>query len=257
MCSTPPPIATSWTPEAISAAAKLIALLGGAALAVDGRRRDLDRQAGLEPGVAADVHPLLAELLDAAADHVADLERVDPGAARSAPSRRSRAASRDGCPCSSPSPRGRDRPAGAPPRRSRPHDHRNLLLPLPERLSRGDRSVRTLDDPDGRSRRLRHGSAYSQDSAARVRRSLLTLPARPRLKWVFLVVWLLIAFAIGAGQSADEVRRRPEQRVLLVPARRRRVDQGAGGQRGDPGRRAAAAGDRLQARRRRARPRTT
>ncbi|MCB0876524.1 MAG: MMPL family transporter, partial [Solirubrobacterales bacterium] len=32
-----------------------------------------------------------------------------------------------------------------------------------------------------------------------MRRSLLTLPARPRLKWVFLVVWLLIAFAIGAG----------------------------------------------------------
>ncbi len=32
-----------------------------------------------------------------------------------------------------------------------------------------------------------------------MRRSLLTLPARPRLKWVFLVAWLLIAFAIGAG----------------------------------------------------------
>ena len=32
-----------------------------------------------------------------------------------------------------------------------------------------------------------------------MRRSLLTLPARPRLKWVFLAVWLLIAFGIGAG----------------------------------------------------------
>ena len=39
-----------------------------------------------------------------------------------------------------------------------------------------------------------------QDSSARVRRSLLTLPAGPRLKWVFLAVWLLIAFAIGAGE---------------------------------------------------------
>jgi RND superfamily putative drug exporter len=37
------------------------------------------------------------------------------------------------------------------------------------------------------------------DSAARVRRSLLTLPASPRLKWAFLAVWLLIAFAIVAG----------------------------------------------------------
>ena len=55
-------------------------LLGGAALAVDRRRRGLDRQAGLEPGVAADVEPLLAELLGAAGDHVAGLGRVDPGA---------------------------------------------------------------------------------------------------------------------------------------------------------------------------------
>ena len=37
------------------------------------------------------------------------------------------------------------------------------------------------------------------DSAARVRRSLLTLPASRRLKWLFLGVWLLIAFAIGAA----------------------------------------------------------
>jgi RND superfamily putative drug exporter len=32
-----------------------------------------------------------------------------------------------------------------------------------------------------------------------VRRSPLTLPASPRLKWLFLGAWLLIAFAIGAG----------------------------------------------------------
>jgi putative drug exporter of the RND superfamily len=32
-----------------------------------------------------------------------------------------------------------------------------------------------------------------------VRRRLLTLPSGPHLKWVFLGIWLLIAFAIGAG----------------------------------------------------------
>ncbi|GIK78667.1 MAG: MMPL family transporter [Acidobacteria bacterium] len=32
-----------------------------------------------------------------------------------------------------------------------------------------------------------------------MRRSPLTLPAGPRLKWLFLGVWLLVAFAIGAG----------------------------------------------------------
>ena len=59
-------------------------LLGGAALAVDRRRRGLDRQPGLEPGVAADVDALLAELLHAAGDDVLDLGGVDPGARRSA-----------------------------------------------------------------------------------------------------------------------------------------------------------------------------
>ncbi len=55
-------------------------LLGRAALAVDGGRGGLDRQAGLEPGVAADVDRLLAELLDAAGDDVLDLGGVDAGA---------------------------------------------------------------------------------------------------------------------------------------------------------------------------------
>ncbi len=52
-------------------------LLRGAALAVDGGGGRLDRKAGLEPGVAADVHALLAELLDAARDDVLDLGGVD------------------------------------------------------------------------------------------------------------------------------------------------------------------------------------
>jgi hypothetical protein len=49
------------------------------ALAVDRRRGSLDRQSGLQPGVAADVVGLLAVLLDAACDHVVDLTRVDAG----------------------------------------------------------------------------------------------------------------------------------------------------------------------------------
>ena len=32
-----------------------------------------------------------------------------------------------------------------------------------------------------------------------MRRSLLTLPAGPRLKWVFLIAWLTIAFAVVGG----------------------------------------------------------
>ena len=57
-------------------------LLGRAALAVDRGRGRLDRQPGLEPGVAADVEHLLAELLDAAGDDVLDLGGVDARRAR-------------------------------------------------------------------------------------------------------------------------------------------------------------------------------
>ena len=55
-------------------------LLGGPALAVDRGGGGLDGQAGLEPGVAADVEGLLAELLDAAGHDVLDLGGVDPRA---------------------------------------------------------------------------------------------------------------------------------------------------------------------------------
>ena len=79
MCSTPPPMATSWTPEAIIARGEVDGLLGGAALAVDGGGGGLDREPGLEPGVAGDVDALLAELLHAAGDDVLDLGGVDPG----------------------------------------------------------------------------------------------------------------------------------------------------------------------------------
>src|SRR5439155_11184981 len=45
-------------------------LLSGPALTVDRGGGSGDRKARLQPGVATDVEPLLAELLDAAADHV-------------------------------------------------------------------------------------------------------------------------------------------------------------------------------------------
>src|SRR5262249_12958098 len=51
----------------------------GAALAVDGRGRGLDGKAGREPGVAADVQALLADLADTAEDHVIDLARLNAG----------------------------------------------------------------------------------------------------------------------------------------------------------------------------------
>ena len=70
---------TSWTPEAIRAAAKWTRLLAGAALAVDGGGGSLDRAARLEPGVARDVDRLLAELVHAAGDHVLDAPGVDAG----------------------------------------------------------------------------------------------------------------------------------------------------------------------------------
>jgi hypothetical protein len=71
-------MATSCTPEAISAAAKLTACWRRAALAVDRGGGRLDRQPGLQPGVAADVEHLLAVLLHTAADDVLDLSGVDP-----------------------------------------------------------------------------------------------------------------------------------------------------------------------------------
>jgi hypothetical protein len=60
--------------------AEVDGLLRRAALAVDGRRGGLDRQPLLQPRVARDVERLLAELLDAAGDHVLDFGGVDSAA---------------------------------------------------------------------------------------------------------------------------------------------------------------------------------
>ena len=120
MCSTPDPIATSCTPEAISAAREVHGLLRGAALAVDGRGGRLHRQPGLEPRVAAHVEHLLAVLLHAARDHVLHLGSVDPGALDDLGVGLRQAARSDGCPCSSPSPDAPARSASVWPPRSRP-----------------------------------------------------------------------------------------------------------------------------------------
>ena len=80
MCSTPPPIDDVVDAGGDERRGEVHRLLGGAALAVDGGGGRLDRQPGLEPGVAADVDALLAELLHAAGDDVLDLGGVDPGA---------------------------------------------------------------------------------------------------------------------------------------------------------------------------------
>ena len=53
MCSTPPPITTSWTPAAICEAARLTACWAEPHWQVDRRRRGLDREVLLEPGVAS------------------------------------------------------------------------------------------------------------------------------------------------------------------------------------------------------------
>ena len=60
-------------------------LLAGAALPVDRRARHALGEAGRQRGVAPDIDRLLADLADAARDHVVDQRRVDPGALRPAP----------------------------------------------------------------------------------------------------------------------------------------------------------------------------
>jgi hypothetical protein len=77
MCSTPPPMATSCTPEAIRAAAKLTACCAEphwrstvvAGVSIGARPR---------ASVAGDVDALLAELLHTAGDDILDLGGVDP-----------------------------------------------------------------------------------------------------------------------------------------------------------------------------------
>ena len=74
---------------------------------------------------------------------------------------------------------------------------------------------------------------------------LLTLPTGRRAKWIVAAVWLLAIVRGLRRQPPRQVRRRGEQRVDLLPAERRRVDQGARGHGGAAGRRAGGARRRL------------
>ena len=78
--STPHPMATSTAPPATSDAASDGRLLRRPALGVDGGGGDGQRHAGRQPRRPGDVEGLLADLRHAAADQLADLGRVDPGA---------------------------------------------------------------------------------------------------------------------------------------------------------------------------------
>ena len=97
--------------------AEVDGLLGGSALAVDGRRGRLDGS----PACSQALRPMLKicspYCCTQPADDVLDLHRRRSPSARSARCRSCRAARWGGCPCSSPSPGGRARSACGPPRR--------------------------------------------------------------------------------------------------------------------------------------------
>ncbi len=76
--STPPPMASSAWPAMMRARRVVHRLEARAAEAVHRLPGDLDRQARREHRAAADVEALLADLRDAADDHVVDLQRVEP-----------------------------------------------------------------------------------------------------------------------------------------------------------------------------------
>ena len=61
----------------------------------------------------------------------------------------------------------------------------------------------------------------------RRRSSLFAAVAGPRAKWLVFGVWFVVIFAVVLRRRAREVHGRPGERVDVVPARRRRVDQGA------------------------------
>ena len=76
-------------------------------------------------------------------------------------------------------------------------------------------------------------------------------------KWVVLLVLLLVSIRVNAAGLPAKYKDAQQNETTLVPPRRRRVDQGAGGGRGVQGGELAAGGGRLPARRRadRRRPR--
>ena len=84
----------------------------------------------------------------------------------------------------------------------------------------------------------------------RRRSSLFAAVAGPRAKWIVFGVWFVVIFAVVHRRRAREVHGRPGERVDVVPARRRRVDQGAARDRGSAGRRTRPRGHPLPPRER-------
>ena len=82
------------------------------------------------------------------------------------------------------------------------------------------------------------------------RSSLFAAVAGSRAKWIVFAVWVVVIFGVVRRRHPREVHGRPGERVDLVPARRRRVDQGADRGRGPAGRRARARGHPLPPRER-------
>ena len=171
---------TSWTPEAISAAAKLTAcwaephwrstVVAGVSIGSPASSQAL----------RAMLMPLLAELLDAAGDDVLDLARRRCRRARS-PRRRSwRAGWRRGRPCSSPSPRGRGRSGSGRPPRSRPRGHgTSRCYPSAITLRFSWLGVKILDELTGESTRA--GGLFLQPARGRAgERSLAGRPTATR-----------------------------------------------------------------------------
>ncbi len=79
---------------------------------------------------------------------------------------------------------------------------------------------------------------------------LLTFASGRRVKWIVAVVWVLRFHGGERRRAPDEVHRRAGERVDVVPARRRGVDEGPSSRRGAPGRRERRGRRRLPARQR-------
>ena len=79
MLSTPPATMTSPSPQVTACAAIDDRVEAAAAIALQHRAGDLDRQSGEQPGMARDAAAVLARLVGAADDDILDLLRVEAG----------------------------------------------------------------------------------------------------------------------------------------------------------------------------------
>ena len=119
------------------------------------------------------------------------------------------------------------------------------LLIMPGSHSPGGRGSRRSRCPSGPAE-----GANRTRLPMRRRSSLFAAVAGPRAKWIVFGVWFVVDLRVVRRRRAREVHGRPGERVDVVPARRRRVDQGADRRRGPAGRRARPGGHPLPPRER-------